>query len=93
MVGEMEPKPGIPPSPSHLAEIEKLAKQKEARVIIVTSYEPKAAAEEFAERIGAKVALIPSDVGAENTKDWFDFQDMIVDRIVAALPAAKEPPK
>lgn len=85
-VGYMEPKPGIPPTPGHLEELEKLAKEKQAKVILVMSYEPRTTAEDFAQRIGAKVVVLPSDVGAEDTKDFFDFQAMLVERTVEALP-------
>lgn len=85
-VGTMEPKPGIAPSPGHLQELEATAKRTGAKVIVVASYEPLAAAESFAERFGGKVALVPADVDAEGTKDFFDFQELLVDRIAGALP-------
>lgn len=85
IVGFMEPKPGIPPTASHLEELEKVCKQKEAKVVLVTSYEPKAMAEEFAARIGAKVVLLPADVDAEGTTDFVSFQTTLVERVVEAL--------
>ena len=85
VIGAMEPKPGIPPTAGHLEEIEKLSKQQGAKVILCMSYEPMLECEEFAEKIGGAVALMPSDVGAEDTKDFIGFQTMLVERAVAAL--------
>lgn len=84
-VGSLEPKPGIPPTPGHLEELEATAKRTGAKAILVMSYEPKSTAEDFAQRFGGKAVVVPSDVGAEDTKDWFDFQEKLVDRVVEAL--------
>src|SRR5262249_22694712 len=89
VIGAMEPKPGIPPTAGHLEELEKAAKEKGARVILVMSYEPKSTCEEFAQRIGGVVAAMPSDVGAEETKDFIAFQTTLVERVVDALGKAK----
>jgi ABC-type Zn uptake system ZnuABC Zn-binding protein ZnuA len=85
-VGYLEPKPGIPPTPGHLQELEATAKRTGAKAILVMSYENKSTADDFATRIGAKSVAMPSDVGADETKDWFEFQEKLVDRVVEALP-------
>ena len=84
-VGELEPRPGSPPTRGHLEELAAKARREGARVVLVASYEPRAAAEDFAARIGGTVVVVPSDVGAEGTRDWFDFQEQLVARVVAAL--------
>jgi ABC-type Zn uptake system ZnuABC Zn-binding protein ZnuA len=85
-VGYLEPKPGIPPTPGHLEELQATAKRTGAKAILVMSYENKSAADDFAAQLGGKVAFVPSDVGADETKDWIDFQDKLLDRVLEALP-------
>src|SRR5262249_47035246 len=90
LIDVMEPKPGIPPTAGHLEEVEKKAKEKGAKVILCMSYEPKSQCEEFAQKIGGVVAMMPSDVGADDTKDFIAFEQMLVDRAVEALAKTKE---
>jgi ABC-type Zn uptake system ZnuABC Zn-binding protein ZnuA len=94
-VEQLEPKPGIAPTPAHLQNVEAIAKSTGAKVILVMPWEPRSIADEFATRIGGTVVALPGDVGAENTTDFWNFQETLVDRVVAALPkgAAKAEPK
>jgi zinc/manganese transport system substrate-binding protein len=81
----LEPKPGIPPSPSHLAEvIEKMNAQK-MKAIIVEPFHDRKIAEKVASSTGAKVvdfAQYPG--GLPNT----DTYVKLIDRLVANLSAA-----
>jgi len=90
-IATLEPKSGIAPTPGHLEEVARLAKKVDCKVVAVMTCEPKKIAEDFAATIGAKVALLPSDVGAEGTKDWFDFHEKLVDRLLEALPNSGRP--
>ena len=90
VIEAMEPKPGIPPTAGHLEDVERLSKQQSAKVILCMSYEPRSQCDEFASKIGGVVAAMPSDVGAEDTKDFIDFQSMLVDRAVEALEKSKK---
>ncbi len=83
-VATLEPKSGIAPTPGHLEEVARLAKKVDAKVVVVMTCEPKKIAEDFAKTIGARVAALPSDVGADGTKDWFDFHEKIVDQLLEA---------
>jgi zinc/manganese transport system substrate-binding protein len=75
-IGYIENKPGIPPSPSHLAELISLMRARGVRAILVEDFYNRAIAEEVGEKSGAKVLSLPSDVGAKpEIKSYFDLVD------------------
>ena len=63
IVGFMEPKPGVPPSPSHLAGLMQTIRQTGARVIIMEPFYDRKTADLVASRTGAKVLILPPSVG------------------------------
>jgi ABC-type Zn uptake system ZnuABC Zn-binding protein ZnuA len=86
-LGYLEPEPGLKPSASHLEELEAKARESGAKLVLTLSHEPRSTAVEFASRFGGKAVVLPSDVGALGTRDWFDFQETLVTRAVEALGA------
>jgi zinc/manganese transport system substrate-binding protein len=81
----LEPKPGIPPSPSHLAEVIEKMKTQKIKAIIVEPFHDRKIAEKVASSTGAKVvdfAQYPG--GLPNT----DTYVKLIDRLVANLTAA-----
>jgi zinc/manganese transport system substrate-binding protein len=84
-VGEVENKPGIPPSPSHLAELIAAMKAQSARAIMVEDFYNRGIAEDVAEKTGAKVLPMPSDVGAKPAiKSYFDLVDAVLSLLATA---------
>jgi zinc/manganese transport system substrate-binding protein len=81
-VGYLEPKPGIPPSPSHLAELLAAAKGEGVQGIIYTPYEDEQAPQWLSERAGIPMVKIPDTVGAENDKDLFQFYELMVNQLL-----------
>ena len=63
IVGFMEPKPGVPPSPSHLAGLIATMKRTGAKVIIMEPFYDRKTADFVAARTGAKVLVLPPSVG------------------------------
>jgi len=79
VICELEPKPGIPPSPRHLAEVVKQAKAAGVKAIIVAPFYSTRAAEFVSKRIGAKVVVAPSSVGGDpKAKDYISLFDRII---------------
>jgi zinc/manganese transport system substrate-binding protein len=75
-VGYIENKPGIPPSPSHLASLIELMRTQSVKAILVEDFYNRAIAEDVGEKTGAKVLSMPSDVGAKpEIKNYFDLVD------------------
>ncbi|MEZ4455259.1 MAG: metal ABC transporter substrate-binding protein [Gemmatimonadales bacterium] len=65
IVGFMEPKPGVPPSPSHLAGLVLAAKRAGVRAIIMEPYYDRKTADFVAGKIGATVLVLPPSVGGQ----------------------------
>lgn len=63
LVGFMEPKPGVPPSPSHLAGLILTMKRAGARLIIMEPFYDRKMADFVAAKAGAKVLVVPPSVG------------------------------
>lgn len=84
-VGYVEPKPGIPPPLSHLAQLVGQMKSQGARAVVVESFYSRKTAEEVARLSGAKLAVLPSDVGARaDITSWFALVDGVLDGLLAA---------
>jgi len=85
--GYLEPKPGITPPPSHLADLIGLVKSSGVKVIVVENYYDRKAADLVARLSGAKVVVIPGDVGG--SKEASDYTSY-VDTLVRALAHARQ---
>ncbi|HET7228344.1 MAG TPA: metal ABC transporter substrate-binding protein [Chthoniobacterales bacterium] len=82
----LEPKPGIPPSPSHLAEVITQMKAQKIKAIIVEPYHDRKIAERVASATGAQVVDFAQYPGAlPNTDSYIRLIDALVSRLAAAL--------
>src|SRR3954466_404110 len=82
----LEPKPGIPPSPSHLAEVIDKMKAQKIKAIIIEPFHDRKIAEKVASATGAKVvefAQYPG--GLPNTDSYVKLIDKLVANLSAAL--------
>jgi zinc/manganese transport system substrate-binding protein len=90
VVDELEPKPGIAPSPSHLAQVIGEMKRNNAKVILVQPFQNRKTAETVARQTGATVIDAPQQPGTNgNTTTWFDNMDNLVRAIANGLGAQK----
>jgi len=90
IVDELEPKPGIAPSPSHLAQVIGEMKRNDAKVILVQPFQNRKTAETVARQTGATVLDTPQQPGAlGNTRTYFDMVDNIVRALATGLGAQK----
>lgn len=86
IVDFMEPKPGIPPSPSQLVKIIKEIKADNIKVIISSPYFATSSLDMVSKQTGAKGLTLATSVGAFATvKDYFDVFDYNINQIVSAL--------
>ena len=85
VVDELEPKPGLDPTPGHLAEVIKTITAQGVKVIIQESFYSLKHVQLVAARTGAKVATVPQNVGHDsNARDYISLIDTVVDRIATA---------
>jgi zinc/manganese transport system substrate-binding protein len=90
IVDELEPKPGIAPSPAHLAQVIIKMKATNAKVILVQPFQNRRTAETVARQTGAAVLDVPQQPGAApNTTSYFDLMDNLVHTLAAGLGAQK----
>ena len=87
----LEPKPGIPPSPAHLADVIARMKQLNARVIIVDPYLNRKTAETVARSTDATVVdVAQSPGGVKGTEGgYIALMDYLVNSIAKALGEKK----
>jgi zinc/manganese transport system substrate-binding protein len=90
VVGYVEPKPGVPPTPSHTIEIINLMRQKKVPVILMEPYFDRKTPAQIAEKTGATLLVfIPSVGGVPQAKDYFALFDYDVKLLADALAAKK----
>lgn len=86
VVDHVEPKPGIPPSPSHTLDLINLIKAQHIRVIIMEPYFDRKTPDFIAERTGAKVVVLyPSVGGKPGLDDYFKLFDYDINELTKAL--------
>jgi zinc/manganese transport system substrate-binding protein len=82
----LEPKPGIPPSPSHLAEVIEKMKAQKIKAIIVEPFHDRKIAEKVAGATSAKVVDFAQYPGAlPNTETYVKLIDALVARLSPAM--------
>src|SRR5438309_5824947 len=82
----LEPKPGIPPSPSHLAEVINQIKAQHIKAIIVEPFHDRKIAEKVASSTGAKIVEFSQfQGGLPGTDSYVKLIDTLVSRLAAAL--------
>jgi len=84
-IGTVEPKPGVPPSPAHLASLIGTMNARAARIIVRQPHEPEKDVAFVAKRTGSVVAVLASSVAA--LPGAIDYLSLF-DSNVAALRAA-----
>lgn len=83
IAGYVEPKPGIPPTPSHNAEIINLIKKSGIKIIVMENYYSDSAPNQIAGLTGVKVLKVPVGIyGMDGIDSYFKMMDYIVDQIV-----------
>jgi zinc/manganese transport system substrate-binding protein len=86
VVGYVEPKPGIPPSPSHTLTLIGEMKAQGVKVIIVEPYFEKRTPQSIANQVGGQVIeLAPSVGGNKEVTDYISLFDFDLSQLVAAL--------
>lgn len=86
IVDFMEPKPGIPPSPSQLVKVIREVQANKIRVIISSPYFTTGSSDVVAKQTGVKELTLATSVGAfSKIKNYFDLFDYDVDQLVNVL--------
>jgi len=90
VVGYVEPRPGIPPSPQHTVELIGLMKRDDVKVIVVEPYfdlkTPNAVARDTG---GQVIVLMPSVGGEKEITDYFKLFDYDIAKLKQAFDTTK----
>lgn len=86
VVDFMEPKPGIPPSPSQLVKVIKEIKADNIKVIISSPYFTTSSSDVVSKQTGAKELTLATSVGGfDSIKTYFDLFDYDINQLTAIL--------
>jgi ABC-type metal ion transport system, periplasmic component/surface adhesin len=76
VIGYVEPKPGIPPSPAHTLDLEQEMKRQNVKVVLVEPYFDLKTPNAIGRDTGAKVLVMPPSVGGvKEVPDYFKLFD------------------
>ncbi|MCX6291383.1 MAG: metal ABC transporter substrate-binding protein [Bacteroidetes bacterium] len=86
IVDFLEPKPGIPPTPSQLVKIIGEVKNNSIKVIISSPYFTNSSSDVVAKQTGAKVLTLATSVGAfDGIKNYYDLFDYNINQLVSVM--------
>jgi len=86
VIGYVEPKPGIPPSPSHTLELIAEMKRQQVKLILVEPYFDLKTPEAIAREVGGKVLVMaPSTGGVKEASDYIKLFDYDVNLVTTTL--------
>ena len=82
VLGQIETKPGIPPTPKHRDKIMLLMQEAKVQIILTELFYDSAPSEYISKRTNAKIIWVPIDVGAiPEAKDYFSLISYILDKL------------
>jgi zinc/manganese transport system substrate-binding protein len=88
VIGYVEPKPGIPPSPAHTIALMKAMRAQNVKLIIVEPYFDEKTPNSIARETGGKVLTMPPSVGGvPQATDYIKLFDFNVKMLVDAIKA------
>ncbi len=86
VIADLEPKPGIPPTPSHLAGLLELARAEEPKGIVIASYQNDKGAQWLSKKTTIPVLNLPYTVGGrKEANDLFSLYNMVLSDLGHAL--------
>lgn len=91
IVGHVELKPGVPPTPAHVVELVDAMRARNARLVLTAAWSNNRQVAQVAEQTGTRVVELPAAVsGAKGADTWIGMMDRLHAQLVAALT---EPPR
>lgn len=86
VVGSLEPKPGIAPSPAHINNLIQMMKNEDVKLIIIEDFRERKTPKFVASKTGAKVVVLPIMVGGrKETDDYISFIGYNIYQVISAL--------
>lgn len=90
IVGEVEPKPGLPPTPGHLARLVETMRASGATLILIEPWYSERTLAGLLDATGARTLKLATTCGATPaTADYLDWMDDLITKLAAALEPAE----
>ena len=84
-VGDLEPKPGLPPTAGHLARVINIAQEKQPFATLVAAYQTPKSAQWLEQKTGVKALHLAYTVGgADNSDSLIALYDSMLDKLLEA---------
>jgi len=94
IVGYVEPRPGIPPSPQHTLDLINDMKRQNVKLVLVEPYFDLKTPNSIGRETGAQVLVLPPSVGGvKDVTDYFALFDYDINLLVGALKKIGAPAK
>ncbi|MBN2194943.1 MAG: zinc ABC transporter substrate-binding protein [Polyangiaceae bacterium] len=81
VVEHLEPKPGIPPSPRHVADVVNVGKARQVGLLVQESWYPTTTSSVAATNMGARLVVIPGMTNFARGQSYHDFLATVVARL------------
>jgi zinc/manganese transport system substrate-binding protein len=78
ILGYLEEKPGIPPGSAHVQSLIAGISNQKPDAILSTEYHNQTLPRFVSAKTGVKTVIVPHDVGAGGSKDWFSLMDVVI---------------
>src|SRR5438552_3754724 len=90
VIGYVEPRPGIPPTPTHTLELIQLMRRETCKVVLVEPYFDLKTPQSIGRETGAQVVVyLPSVGGEKGVEDYFKLFDHDIDLLIKAFIATR----
>jgi len=84
-LANLEPKPGIPPSPGHVVDVLRLARAQGAKIVLQEAYYPDKAGALVASKLGGSVVKLPAGADVAAGETYTEHLGKVVDALAAAM--------
>lgn len=84
-IAHLEPKPGIPPNPAHVAQVLGQARQRKARFLLQEDYYPTNASKLVAGKVPAPLVVFPSGTDFRGGQTYLQHMEDLVMRLAKGL--------
>jgi zinc/manganese transport system substrate-binding protein len=84
LVEHLEPRPGVPPNPRHLAQVLTLAKSRGVRLFLQETYYPTNASQTLAQHAGAVLVQLRAAPDFDHGESYVKFMDALVAKLAGA---------
>jgi zinc/manganese transport system substrate-binding protein len=84
-VAELEPKPGIPPTPSHVASVLSAGRTHKVRCVLQESFYPDKTGRLVAKKLEGQLVSLPAGADVASGETYIEHMDHVIDALAGAL--------